>query len=194
LKNTKHNLETRGINKFLKAQDINAKAILLAIAGVFMVFQARGQSGYLEIVGPPAMRFEVENTNRFLLAAKFPMLQPKPDPMVVSNAVTSNVSVTNEVMKILEPEATSNIQAGHATGLPNQATVFSVAGGADNSIDTTPQMIMPYLEPDLNGGQMNLTNHPATAVFVPTWMGFVPTLMQFPIENKTESRATYISQ
>lgn len=166
-----------------------ANAILLAIFSVFSLIQAHGQSGYLEVVGPPAIRFETINTNEFLLAAKYPMSPPKPEPTNAANVVASDALTTNEVMKMLEPE--TSVEAGNTSGPTNQSTVISVASGADNSMNTTPEMIMPYLEPDPHGAQLNQTNHPATTVFVPTWMGFVPTLLQYPVEPKTESKATY---
>ena len=183
-------MKTRGINNFLKSHNPIANAILLAIFSVFSLIQARGQNGYLEIVGPPAIRFETINTNEFLLAAKYPMSPPpKPEPTNAANAVASDALTTNEVMKMLEPETSS--EAGNTSGPTNQSTVISVASGADDSMDTTPEMIMPYLDPDPHGAQLNQTNHPATTVFVPTWMGFVPTLLQYPVEPKTESKATY---
>ena len=200
-----NNLETLGAFKFLRPQNIFADAISLVIAGVFIAFQVHGQDGYLQIVGPPALRFEVNNTNELLLAARFPMPHPKPTPAVVANAVakpTDSVVTTNFNLSVA-PNSTNAMPFVLAT--TNQAAIFSVSGGTGDSVvgasapaeellPTTPQMIMQYLKPDPKDGNLNLTNRSATAIFVPTWMGFMPTLMQFPAENKTESRATYISQ
>gem|GEM_PF-3872814 len=191
-------------------------AVFLALAGAFIVLQARGQGGYLEIVGPPAMRFEAKTTNEFLFAAKFPMRPPKPEPTVVSNAVAGEAPASNAVVKISEPETATKVEAGDVPASTNlisldladtnqcQSPVVSASADAGNSVDTTatagdlltttPQMIMQYLKPDPNGGTLNPTNRPATAVFVPAWTGFMPALMQFPAESKSESRATYISK
>jgi hypothetical protein len=194
------------MNKFLKPQNILSVAIFLAIVCMFTVFQVQGQNGYLEVVGPPPMRFEAKRTNEFLLAVRFPMPQAKQEPAAVSNAVVEIPTPTETNADVAKISTLTN--ATTSLALPvlatNQATVFSVSSGGDNPVDTsasagdllttTPQMIMQYLRPDSNTDALNQTNHQPTAVFVPTWMGFMPALMQYPVENKTESRATYISK
>jgi len=197
------------MNNFLKSQSLLSAATFLAVVGMFTAFQARGQYGYLVLVGPPPMRFVAKTTNEFLIATRFPLPppQPEPEPVAISNAVVEipTPPETNaDIAKI--PAVTDAIPPVPLAALPatNQASVISVSSGGNNPADTsasagdllttTPQMIMQYLQPDSNNGSLNQTNHPATTVFVPTWMGFVPALMQYPVENKTESRATYISK
>jgi hypothetical protein len=201
------------MSQFLKTPGILSAAIFMVAVCAFNALPVHGESGYLEVAGPPPLRFAAKMTNEFLLANRFPLPQPKPEPkpesVAVSNVVTeipASTETNAEVVKI--PASTNAISlippVPPATNQVSEISVSTASGGVNNSADTsaaagdllttTPQMIMQYLKPDADIGNLNQTNRPATAVFMPTWMGFMPALLPYPVENKTESRATYISK
>ena len=197
------------MSQFLKTPGILSAAIFMVAVCAFNALPARGESGYLEVAGPPPLRFAARMTNEFLLATRFPLPQPKPEPVAVSNVVTeipASTETNAEVVKISVPTNAVPLisPVPPATNQVSEVSVSTVSSEGNNSADTsaaagdllttTPQMIMQYLKPDADIGNLNQTNRPATAVFMPTWMGFMPALLSYPVENKTESRATYISK
>jgi hypothetical protein len=201
------------MSQFLKTPGILSAAIFMAAVCAFNALPARGESGYLEVAGPPPLRFAAQITNEFLLTTRFPLPQPKPEPqpesVAVSNTVAEIPASTETNAEVVKVSASTNVLSLIPPVPPatNQVSEISVSTGSsegNNSADTsaaagdllttTPQMIMQYLKPDADIGNLNRTNRPATAVFMPTWMGFMPALLSYPVENKTESRATYISK
>ncbi|MES1180555.1 MAG: hypothetical protein ABUL66_01690, partial [Verrucomicrobiota bacterium] len=126
----------------MKTQNILSAAIFTAMTCAFAAFPVRGQSAYLEVAGPPPLRFAAKMTNGFLLASRFPLRQSPPEPAAVSNVVMgipASTETNAEVVKISVPtNAIPPIPSVPLT-LPatNQPSVLSVSSGENIPADTS---------------------------------------------------------
>ncbi len=194
------------MNKFRKTgrwgQQVGTLGVL--ITALYLRPEARAVVGYLNKVGPPALRIWQTSTNVFdyssfelELAAR---AQAKSDVNSPTNQTGINATDTQtqhpSSENITTPEKTTpsenystgtslDTSIGEPSGLKSAGNMNFPSTSASDLLTVTPQMIAQYLKPESNG--TNTMDRPGTVVFVPADMPFMPP----PVKTDTDSRASY---
>jgi hypothetical protein len=142
---------------------------------VFFALQKMQGDPYLNLIGPPPLRFEVIATNNPVFEKELALPMPKDD-----NA-PADISPTNT------PSAPAQSSSNGVSGAQSPKVFLSDAAKnakrpvnpANNLLSTEPQMINQYLQPDRNADAN--AYQPGDTIFVPAELGFVPPM---PVENR----------
>lgn len=154
--------------------------------------QVSGSDSYLELVGPPPLRFEITAPNNpaFMAALTLPTMSEE------SIAATT---VTN-ALPAEKPEAKKNgelLVAGNPAGIfggtvmPPANNVTPAQNPASNLLGINPLMINQYFTPNRPGGGPSGPGpfQPGDSILVPAELGFVP-----PTPSQSQGGAVYISK
>ncbi len=164
--------------------------ICIIAAAVLWLRPAQAGRAYLATVGAPPLRFQTVMTNYFVFN---PKLFAPTNLVATTSNVVNQADATNEVAIITpQPMASETITAVSQPAaiepqFPLRRYNFNfAAASASDLLTVTPQMITPYLRPDVN--PTNALDRPGAIVFVPAQMQFTP-----PPSTAGESRTTYSS-
>jgi hypothetical protein len=178
------------MSRILKSRKLSEIFCTVAI-GILAMQKVLGSEPYLQLVGPPPLRFEAITTPDPLFMEELKLPQPAtPTPPDAAPPLTTS---TNAQSSSTQPTGPTDVSAGknplgnfgdaakNAENFPNPAS---------DLLSITPQMITEYLKPNRNDGASDESGRyqPGQVVLVPAELGFVP-----PMPGG-ESRAIYRNQ
>jgi len=175
--------EMKHLGKFSKVLRF-ATILCVAVIGFFLAQKARGEKAYLQIVGPPALRFQAPATNYSWFTGKLFELSAKvKNPSGKTALTVPQANITNSVV-VFHPTSIAPAKGNQVSGLPqiganeennSEMPVISPdsSSAASDLLTVSPQMITEYLQPAPKQDEaMGQTN--SRVIFVPPEMQFMP--------------------
>jgi hypothetical protein len=156
-------------------------AIVIAIIALYAAPETRGNSPYLKLGGPPALRFSLAMVDLASLALPASLTE-KPAPANTTEVAVNKADTTaTNAVPLHTPAISSSaddLTIPTNSILPNTSPVTPAAS---DMLVVSPQMLTEYFKPGPDG-----TNS-ANTVILPVAVGFTPP------SAKPSSRATYNS-
>ena len=181
------------MNKIFKALTLG-EILLALVVGIVAARTAQGREPYLQLVGPPPLRFEIPVANTPVIIAELAL----PTPPSESDADADATNSASAKKELSAPSAPEPLIPMPTANMNNRGTVIDTAVGAPPApvdpasymLNMIPQMINQYFTPMPGGGAVVGPNgyQSGDSVLVPAELGFVPP-MPLP-----QSRSVYKSQ
>lgn len=162
------------MNKYFKALFLPL-AFMLTGAGLFAADKVSSPETYLEVVGPPALRFQVITPNNavFLSELTLPKAKATTPPPMPTTPLASAGTETHI--------AGSSVNSPPAIPMPFMGSRRNDFGhsprSASDLLNITPQMINDYFKPNQSSGSDDGGSNGfqrGQTIFVPAELGFVP--------------------